>query len=243
MVVIKNKNKFNNYAENSATRKGFIMKKILTIVFAVLMMASLGVTTLAANGAFINSPSVTDAPVLVDYESEGKDCEGKVVLTSYNDRAALGEDGKAAMEAAYSSIATATDLGEVAEDLKAVAEDLEITSDKLAVSDLFYLSGSDCDNHGGHGNYSVTLKPGSAKNYAGVMFYKDGEWQLVEGEKKGDEIIFEIADFAPYAIVVHDGSAAGPNLLPLILLYVIGILLIIAIAIFLNMLIKKLLNK
>ena len=70
------------------------MKKILTAVFACMLMLSLSLSTLAAGG-FVFSPSAHSAPVLVEAKNEAEDCQAVIVITAYADRAELHGGGKA----------------------------------------------------------------------------------------------------------------------------------------------------
>lgn len=191
------------------------MKKILTAVFACMLMLSLSLSTLAAGG-FVFSPSAHSAPVLVEAKNEAEDCQAVIVITAYADRADLGEAGAAAMTAAYNAIVAAGDLGTLDASLADLAKKLDIASSELAVSDLFDVSYSNCDTHEEHGDFTVTVRPTSAENACGVLHYVNGAWELLSCDVENGEITFVADSLSPFAIVVHSGLPAGSSL-PLII--------------------------
>ena len=49
-------------------------------------------------------------------------------------------------------------------------------------------------------------------NYAGILHYDNGVWELVESTvTKDGEITIQVDDLSPFAIVVHDGSVGAGN--------------------------------
>ncbi|MBO5111531.1 MAG: hypothetical protein J6D21_12560 [Clostridia bacterium] len=186
------------------------MKKILTCVFAILMMAALTVTVFADPGSFVSSPSGISAPELVEYENSDKDCTAKIVICSYANRDSLSADRKAALEAAYNSIVNADDLSGLTSEIEKLAKKLQIETGVLAVSDLFDISYADCEAHEEHGTFTITLKPHMLDNFAGLLHYKNSQWVLVEHaevSEDGVHLTFEEDELSPFAIVVHDGTA------------------------------------
>lgn len=191
------------------------MKKILTVVLALLLLSGLTVSAIAAaapaNGAFVSSPSQKLAPVLVKAENASEECEAEVVITSYANRATLGEAGAAALEAAYADIAAASDLGTLDPAIAALAKELGIPSTDLAVSDLFDISYSDCDTHEDHDAFTITIRPTTAENACGILHYVNGDWELLSCDVKNGEITFVTDDLSPFAIAVHNGLPEGSN--------------------------------
>ena len=183
------------------------MKKILTVILAICMFACFCISAAAATGSFVSSPSANRAPTLVTFENASEDCVAEIKVSAYADRFEIGEDKAKELEAAYSSIAKTTDLGVLSPDLVALAEELGVPSEKLSVSDLFDVSAYNCESHDDHAEFTIKVKPASVKNYAGLIHYKNGEWEVVESKAEADgTITFTVDSFSPFAIVVHDGS-------------------------------------
>ena len=183
------------------------MKKFLTVLFTALSVFSLGVYSFAASGTFVSSPSANRAPTLIEASNASEDCEAEIQVMSYADRNKLGEEKKAKIEAAYNSIATTEDLATLDSAIGTLADKLGISSKKLLVSDLFDVSYSNCETHEDHEEFTITVKPESVKNYAGLIHYTNDGWELVESSASSDgTITFTADDLSPFAIIVHDGS-------------------------------------
>ena len=215
------------------------MKKIFSILVLVLMVASFGVVSFAAQGGFVSSPSGKQAPILVSAENKSEACEATVKICAYADRATLGEDARLAMEAAYASIAAAQDVGTLSTSLKNEAATLGITTADLSVSELFDISMTE-DAHEGHGAFDVVIKPTSVKNVVGVLHYTDGAWEYLDttvGEE--GEISFTTDSLSPFAIVVHSGTASAPTAIPRELIIGIGALVAVLVAIFVGIEVNK----
>ena len=79
------------------------MKKFIVICLSLVMLFSLSVTALAANGAFIKSPSRNTAPIIIEFKSDSNEdgkCDTKLIVTPYNERNTLPEDLLARIEKA-----------------------------------------------------------------------------------------------------------------------------------------------
>ena len=211
------------------------MKKIFVLMFVCLLTFTLPLTAFAS-GAFVASPSAQRAPELVSAENASDACTARIVITSYADRASLGEAGAADMIAAYAEIAAATDLGTVTPALADLADELGIPSTDLAVSDLFDVSYADCDAHSAHGAFTVTVKPVSTENACGILHYVDGEWELLSCEVEDGEITFVADSLSPFAIVVHNGLPDG---FPWALLIAIIVVVLVAAAVVVTVVLKK----
>lgn len=214
------------------------MKKLVTIVFVALILACTVLTAFAANGSFVSSPSKNLAPVLVKAENKSEACTARVIITSYADRATLG-DKAVYMTNAYNAIATAQNLGALDADVEALAKELGIDVADFAVSDLFDISYVDCDGHEQHGVFTITIKPTSTENFAAVLHFTGSSWEVIEGEVENGEITFETELFSPFAIMVHQGlPASSGNATPWII-GGIALLLIILIIIILLLISRK----
>ena len=215
------------------------MKKIFSILVLVLMMASFGVVSFAAQGAFVVSPSGNQAPILVKAENESEACEATVKICSYADRATLSEDARLAMEAAYASIVATEDVGTLSSSLKNEAATLGITTADMAVSDLFDISMHE-EDHEGHGAFDVVIKPTSVKNVVGVLHYTDGAWEYLDatvGEE--GELSFTTDTLSPFAIVVHNGTASAPASIPTEFIIGIGGVAAVLVAVFVGIEVNK----
>ena len=184
------------------------MKKFVTVVFAALILVTSVFAAMAANGSFISSPSKSLAPVLVYAENESEECTAQVVITSYADRATLGDKAEQLTDA-YAAIAGTKDLGTMSADIAALAEELNISSTDFAVSDLFDISYVDCDGHEEHGAFTITIKPTTAENFAAMLHFTGSEWEVIEGEVENGEITFEAELLSPFAIMMHNGLPAS----------------------------------
>ncbi len=181
------------------------MKKILSVVLALFIFMSMGLTVFAAPGTFLESPSNNPAPELTEATNESEDCTADVVITGYSDRENLSDELRKQLDDAYGSIASATDLTKLNDDLAKIAKDKNIPGSSLAVSELFDMHYIDCETHDEHGNFIITLKPETLKNFVGLMQYINGEWKLVKNAKviNGNQLSFKVKDLSAMAIVVN----------------------------------------
>ena len=190
------------------------MKKLFAIALVTLTILLMVVPVAAEPGSFVSSPSGKAAPELVEVTCASEDCTAMLSICAYSDRDTLDAAAQAQLEAAYASITGTTDLGTLNEGIKALAEQIQITSDKLAVSDLFDISYTNCDSHDEHGEFTITLNPSMLENYACLLRYNGSSWELVEFSEvseDGEHLTFVTADLSPFAIVVHDGTAVIPT--------------------------------
>lgn len=189
------------------------MKKIFAVILSVMMIASLSVTSFAAS--FVSSPSGNPAPTLDSFEFESKDCTAGIQITPYSKRDTLTDQGEKDIEAAYANIKSTDDVSSLNADLAALAKSKEINGKNLAVSDLFDVSYTGCDDHGEHGKVTVKLNAETLKDFVGLLHYKNGKWELVANAKaEGDTLTFSVDSLSPFAIVVdatRGSSDTGDN--------------------------------
>jgi len=188
------------------------MKKVLAICLMAVMVLCLSVPAFAAPGGFISSPSGNQAPEIVEYNNESKDCKATLDLTPYANRNSLSEDACKKLEDAYSAIVNAKDLTSLSDALSELAKKLDIKASDLAVSDMFDISCNGCDDHDNHGAFDITLKAETLKNFVCLLHYYNGEWKVVSGAEvtnNGTHLEFTEKEFSPFAIVVNtaDGNA------------------------------------
>ena len=182
------------------------MKKVLVILMALVMMATMCVSVFAAPGAFVNSPSKNPAPILVEGKNETEACNGMVVVTAYGDRNDLTAEQRQKLEEAYAMIVGAENLTTLNAGLATIAQKLGVNTTDLAVSDLFDISAAECDgNHADHGQFDITLKAETLNNFVALLHYYNGEWRVIENAEitnNGEHLEFTEKEFSPFAIVV-----------------------------------------
>ncbi len=194
------------------------MKKVSILCLVLLLISCMSLSAWAANGGFVASPSVNQAPTLVSFTPASSDCTAELVITSYADRNTLGAAGAATMEAAYDSIKNVTNLTSLNASLSTLASKGNIATESLAVSDLFDMSTENCDDAAhvsGHGPFTITLKAETINDFVGLLHYVDGQWELIsDATAKDDQLTFKVDSFSPFAIVVNaDADTTGDSML------------------------------
>lgn len=189
------------------------MKKVLTLVLALVMCLALTMSAAAAPISFVSSPSSNPAPTLVEGVNEDEDCEAKLVITSYSDRDTLPADKRELMEKVYDMIVGEENAGELNAAVETLANSKDVPVGSLAVSDLFDIDHHNCEDHEDHGFFKIKFKAESLKNFVGLLHYTGNKWELVEGAKVDNNgyLTFRVEDFSPFAIVVNTGVDAGDN--------------------------------
>lgn len=184
------------------------MKKFVLFGLTFLMLLSLSVTAFAAPGAFVESPSGKEGPVLVGFEPLSPDCEGQVVLTPFGDRDSLDSQSQSNLQAAYDQISGASDLIDLCGSLGTVAEEMGLAISSLAVSDLFNLHYTDCDVHDSHEGFDITISAEALDNFAGLMYYTDEGWKLFEDVilSENDKTITFTVDSLPKQVAIVVGT-------------------------------------
>ena len=165
------------------------MKKFLSCLLAVLLIASIGVFAYADE--LVKSPA---AGVQVFQPATGN---GQIVIVPSAEKDQLPEDLLEAFEEAYKALEDAEDLSELFPDVTIP------DGKKLAVYDAYemYAVGEvefpvdiafECENLG---------------DFAGLGHYVDGEWTLVDGaeansEDDVDSVAFTAEDLGSFAVLV-----------------------------------------
>lgn len=190
------------------------MKKVLVLCLTAVMIASMCVCAFADTGLFVKSPSANNAPALEKFEALSEDCEAKVVVTAYADRATLSQDKKDLLEDIYEAIAAGkTDA--LADVFAKLAADKKVDVKNLAIADLFDISYTGCDAHDGHKGFSIELSAETLKNFVGLVHYEDGKWNVVTDAKAADgKLTFTVDSLSPFAIVTDSSklpSDTGDN--------------------------------
>lgn len=179
------------------------MKKVL--VFALVLVMVLAVSTAALADTFVNSPSNNAAPTVVDVTTTNADWDGEIIVTPYSERGTLPEDASEAFKAAYNSIKDAANVTELNEALATIAESLGIDVANLTVGDLFDVRAT----KEGMGAATITLSSETFKNFVALIHYVDGEWELVDNATvDGTEMTFTTENFSPFAVIVFTDDAS-----------------------------------
>lgn len=187
------------------------MKKVFAILLSVIMVLGLSFSSFAADNSFTSSPSGKLAPTLVSFRAGSEDCTATLSIVPFSERDKLPDELRDLIEKAYKSIVDCTNLTDLCDALEALAAQLGIDPSDLAISDLFDLQTTACENCGKHhGNFSVGLSFETLGQFVAFLHMnKDGEWELVDGATvtDGNILNFDIDDFSPFAVVVRKDSA------------------------------------
>ncbi len=175
------------------------MKKLVALILSVVMVLSM---TVAASAAFVASPSLNKAPVLVEVK-DGE--EGLVIeVTSYGERDKLDADAKAALEDSYKDIKNASDVAALTGSIKDAADKAGAKVSDLKVSDLFDVRVVKGEIKG---KITIVLSAETLENFVALLHDKDGEWEVIEDAKAdGDNLTFSVDSLSPFAIVVNSGE-------------------------------------
>ena len=174
------------------------------------MIFVFSISAFAELGKFIESPSNNPAPELISAENESEDCVSRLIITAYIDRAELSEEARQKIEKAYTDIIGTQDLSSLNEAIADIAKKAGMDPADLAVSDLFDITGTDCDGHGDHGHFNIKLKAETLENFVCLLHYYDNEWHIVENAEvtnNGEHLEFDEDQLSPFAIVVYTGTA------------------------------------
>lgn len=190
------------------------MKKVFVICLAAVLAAVMSFSALATGTVFLESPSRKPAPELVKGESQSEGCEAQIIITAYGDRDQLPEEERQKIEYAYSAILGAENMAELNEVVRTVAEEKGVAVETLAVSDLFDIRSTDCDDHELHGHFDITLKAETLKNFVCLLHYHGDVWHVVDSAEitnNGEHLEFDAEEFSPFAIVVSTDPVEEPS--------------------------------
>lgn len=181
------------------------MKKLLAIFLALITMATMSVSVFAAPDDFIISPSKNMAPGFVDFDPKDEDCTSALVITGFADKNTLPQNMQDVMNNAYQSIVEG-DLSKLLTELESYVNQNNIDGKNLAVSDLFNMHTTGCENHENHKEFDITLDADTLKNFVGLMYMdENGKWHWVADAKvvnNGKHLKFTGMGSGSYAIVV-----------------------------------------
>ncbi len=194
------------------------MKKFIVICLSLVMLFSLSLTALAANGAFLKSPSRNTAPIIVDFKpssNEDGQCNAQLVVTPYNERNNLSAELLAKLEKAYADIAGTNDITTFNDAIAKFAEEKGIDGEDLAVSDLFDISVTECTVHENHTAYNIQLDSDNLGRFVAFLHLNENnEWEIVSDAKvseDGKRLEFSVKSLSPFAIVVNRNETVEPG--------------------------------
>lgn len=186
------------------------MKKVFAVILTFLMVVTMGVTVFAAPNNFISSPGGNKNPVLVKWEPLDEDCDANLTITPYADRADLDDEARDLIEKARDIIVNASDLSE----LCGALSDLGVDVKDLAVSDLFDVDYTECDEHYDHKGFKIWLDSDALDKFVGLMHFDGKDWTLITAADIDEDgyLAFETEKNGPFAIVLNTeqgGSSSG----------------------------------
>ena len=188
------------------------MKKALVICLTLALVLSMSLNALAVPGGFVSSPSGARPPVIVDSKPADDDCTASLIITIFGDRFELPEELRKPLEDAYNDLINSDDLSDLCDELEELAKQLGVDTEKLAISDLFDLGSTGCNDHDNHNQHKVVLDSDSLDHFVGLIYRDDnGEWWKVDDAKVVDgELHFTAPGHYTYAIVV-DTTEGNPS--------------------------------
>lgn len=193
------------------------MKKVLAICLMMVMVVSMSVSAFAAPGGFVSSPSGNPAPSIVSFDPSDDDCTGDLVVTPYGDRHELPDDHRTLFENAYDEIVNSDDLTELNDELAKIVADKNIAGKDLAVSDLFNIHVTGCEDHEDHVDFDITLSADTLSRFVGLLYMnRDGVWKLAtdaEVVNNGEHLKFSVDSLStsPFAIIVDTSEGEGTS--------------------------------
>lgn len=180
------------------TKGTMTMKKLISCLLVVLLLASLSVAAFA--DGFVGSVVRGKSPVLIDFEMENNEDGGcGILITPWDERETLPDKGKE-LEEAYEELLNMKNLADANEKLAEAAGDQTI-----AVSEMFDARLT-CD-HDYHLPAAIKVRSDSLDGFVGLIMRVNDEWLWVEAEVEGDEMTFHVDELCPFAII----GAATPS--------------------------------
>lgn len=168
------------------------MKKVLSCLLAVLLLASFSVMAFAADPV----PSVEAEKVAPEVseavDAEENDVSDAIIVTDLADKEELSDEAQEEMDAAVEALEEVDAVVEGNEELKELVGDKEV-----AVESVFNISST------GEVAFPLELKLqlDNPENFAALLQFVDGEAQLVETELEDDVISFTVDSLGTFAIL------------------------------------------
>lgn len=171
------------------------MKKILSCLLAVLLLASLSVSAFAAEVPSVEAEKQT--PVVAEAkDTDGNDVTSAIVVTDNEDeeaKEALPEEAQKQLDAAVEALEDIAALVEGNEELKELLDgkeaDAESVFDVSIVGDEIKLP------------VELKLELVNPDNFAALLHFVDGEATLIESELEDGVLTAVIEELGTYAIL------------------------------------------
>lgn len=192
------------------------MKKLIALLLAIIMLAALSVSAIAATADnFTKSPSNTGAPEMTyDWTDPVSGCDPELTITPYKDRETKPEI-KTAIEAAYDEIVhSQPSLRSL------IITNGTLRGTNLMVSQLFDISFDDTAHTHTFGmnkthNATIKLTGDEVKNFMYLLHYTydtatpaNSTWEIVNYTRTTEDTIsFTVNSLSPFAIVVKNTTS------------------------------------
>ena len=156
------------------------MKRLVVVLAIVIAICAMSVSAVAELGGFVESPSANGAPTLVP-----EDSDASVNVVAYRDRVdTLTEGELTSFENAYKSIVASTDVASMNSKLPRIASRLKVYADKLAISDIFFIT---VDGDLEDGIASITSE--TLDKFVSLLYFNGSNWVVVDTDIKDGNII------------------------------------------------------
>lgn len=168
------------------------MKKVLSCLLAVLLLASFSVMAFAADPVpSVEAEEVVPA-VAEALDADGNDVASSIVITDYADKDTLPEAAQEQLDGAAEALKDLAAIIEGNEDLKELVGDKDVD-----VESLFDISTV------GEVSLPVDLKLelDNADNFAALLHFVDGEATLVETEAEDEAVSLVLEEVGSYAVL------------------------------------------
>ncbi len=175
------------------------MKKIMVVLTAVVLVASLCVPVFAAKGDFVPSVEMKPGPVIVDQEvdgvpgvaviitQDGKEIivpEGALIITPFSKKADASDKTRKELEDAFDKIANAATLEDLLDGLQDILDSIANGTDvaDLVVTDLFHvdLTGDYADYMKDGAKLRIKLK--SDDDLIALLQQNGDAWKAIYGD-------------------------------------------------------------
>ena len=168
------------------------MKKILSCLLAVLLLASFSISAFAAEVPSVESekqiPTVAEA-----VDADGNDVAEGIVVTDYEDKDTLPEDTQKQLDDAAEAVEDLAALVEGSEELKELLDGKEVDCEALfdisVVGEEIKLP------------VEMKLELVNPDNFAALVHFVDGEAALVETEVEDGVASFTLEEAGVYAVL------------------------------------------